>query len=69
MSDGKGVFYYLNGERFEGTYKNDKREGDGTIYDGAGIVKLRALYQDNQVVKNLGVESRSKTVTQTKAYF
>lgn len=32
MRDGKGVHYYTNGDVFDGTWKNDKREGDGRIF-------------------------------------
>ena len=27
--EGKGIYYYNNGERYEGDWKNDKREGKG----------------------------------------
>ena len=27
--EGKGIYYYNNGDRYEGDFKNDKREGKG----------------------------------------
>lgn len=39
--EGKGVFTWLDGRRYEGEYKNDKKEGfgvflfrDGRVYEG-----------------------------------
>ena len=39
--EGKGVFTWLDGRRYEGDYKNDKKEGygvftfrDGRVYEG-----------------------------------
>ena len=29
---GKGIFFYKNGNRYEGEWKNDKRHGLGTLY-------------------------------------
>ena len=38
---GKGVFYYNNGDKYDGCYRDDKRHGkgaftlaDGTKYEG-----------------------------------
>ena len=30
--EGKGIFYYNTGYRYEGDFKNDKIEGKGIIY-------------------------------------
>lgn len=30
--DGKGVFKWKNGIKYEGEYKQDMRHGEGTIY-------------------------------------
>ena len=30
--DGKGIYYYKNGDRYEGGYKNHKKEGQGVMY-------------------------------------
>ena len=39
--EGKGIFTWLDGRRYEGEYKNDKKEGfgvflfrDGRVYEG-----------------------------------
>ena len=30
--EGKGIFYYKNGNRYEGDWRNDKKEGKGIAY-------------------------------------
>ena len=30
--EGKGIFYYNNGNRYEGDWKDNKREGAGILY-------------------------------------
>ena len=30
--EGKGIFYWKNGNKYEGDYKNDKREWKGIFY-------------------------------------
>ena len=30
--EGKGIFYYNNGNKYDGEYKNNKNEGKGTFY-------------------------------------
>ena len=32
MKEGKGIEYYPNGERYEGDFRNDKKEGKGIYY-------------------------------------
>lgn len=31
MANGKGVYLYANGNRYEGMYLNDKKHGDGIL--------------------------------------
>lgn len=32
MKNGQGIFDYSNGLKYDGSYKNDVKEGKGTIY-------------------------------------
>ena len=32
IREGKGIMYYNNGDRYEGDWKNDKKEGKGKYY-------------------------------------
>ena len=34
--EGKGIYYFNNGDRYEGEWKNDKREGKGKYYYNNG---------------------------------
>ena len=34
--EGKGIFYYNSGDRYEGDWKNDKIEGKGIYYFNNG---------------------------------
>ena len=34
--DGKGIYYYNNGDRYEGDFRNHKKEGKGIYYYNDG---------------------------------
>jgi hypothetical protein len=34
--EGKGVFYWKDGDRYEGSWKNNERDGNGTLYTKGG---------------------------------
>ena len=36
MQEGKGIYYYNDGDRYEGDFKNGKREGKGIEYYNNG---------------------------------
>jgi len=36
MREGKGIYYYSNGERYKGDFKNNMREGKGIYYYSNG---------------------------------
>ena len=36
MSEGKGIYYFNNGNRYEGDFKNDEKNGKGVIYYSNG---------------------------------
>ena len=36
LSDGYGIFYFLNGDRYEGKWKNGFSEGYGILYSSLG---------------------------------
>jgi hypothetical protein len=39
--EGRGVFIYVNSERYEGMYKNGLRHGAGTILNNGRSILLR----------------------------
>ena len=36
MREGKGIYYYHNGDRYEGEFRNNLREGKGIFYYNNG---------------------------------
>ena len=36
MKNGKGIFYFNDGDRYEGDFRNDEREGLGIMYFNDG---------------------------------
>jgi hypothetical protein len=38
MSHGKGIYFYANGDSYEGYWAEDKREGKGTYRDKEGNI-------------------------------
>ena len=59
--DGRGIFTWLDGRRYEGEYKNDKKEGygvfmfrDGRVYEGEwknGKQHGRGLFRKKNVTR------------------
>jgi hypothetical protein len=47
MFDGKGTQYFENGERYEGTFKEDKFHGDGVFYKDDSIIY--GVWKDNEL--------------------
>ena len=49
MKHGFGVYVWANGSSFEGTFKNDRKHGKGTIvHENGKISKLQ--WQDGNVI-------------------
>ena len=49
LAEGKGIYYYNNGEIYEGDWKNDKREGKGIYYFKNGD-RMMGDYLNNRPV-------------------
>ena len=45
-SEGKGIYYYNDGDRYEGEHKNGKAEGKGIYYYHNGE-RYEGDYKDN----------------------
>ena len=39
MLEGKGVFYYKNGDKFEGTWEDNNKHGVGKFTTASGFLK------------------------------
>ena len=48
MANGKGVFYYEDGNKYEGNFKNDKASGYGILTDNNGTVYEGEWLEDMQ---------------------
>ncbi len=47
--EGKGIFYWDNKTRWEGTFIDDKMDGVGTYYDGED--SSRKTYEEGKIVE------------------
>ena len=50
MKDGKGIYYYSNGDIYDGYFKMDKIDGNGT-YTWANKISYKGLFKNNLVAK------------------
>ena len=48
--EGKGVFTWSDGLRWEGTFKNDDLDGEGKFTDGNET--FNAKFKDGEIVEN-----------------
>ena len=48
LKDGKGVFTWRDGLKWDGNFKNDDLDGKGTFYDGKESFK--ATFKDGDLV-------------------
>ncbi len=49
--EGHGVYYWDNGDRYEGYFVNDKKEGNGVKYNKDGTVKQKGEWKKNEFVE------------------
>ena len=49
---GKGIYYYNNGDRYEGDNRNDKMEGKGIYYYNDGTREMGDYYNDKPIGKH-----------------
>ena len=47
-ANGTGTFYFASGFRYEGEWKDGKRDGWGTLYDGSGV-RYEGEWKDNKI--------------------
>ena len=47
---GYGKIYFSNGNLFEGTFKDDIVNGDGTIYNAEGQIVLMGRWANNHLI-------------------
>ena len=56
MIEGKGIFYYENGNIYIGEFKNNVREGKGVLFYRNGDIEM-GNYSKNEIVgKSLFLE-------------
>ena len=44
--EGKGIYYYNDGSRYEGDFKNGKKDGEGIIYYADGTKEIGEFSDD-----------------------
>ena len=53
LYEGRGIFYFNNGNRYEGEFKYNKREGKGIMYYSNGDRDMGDYLNDNQIGKHV----------------
>jgi hypothetical protein len=48
LKEGKGIFYYVDGNKYEGDWENDKKEGKRTFYNVNGN-RYEGNWKDNKM--------------------
>ena len=48
MRNGKGVYILANGTKYEGEYKNNKKDGIGILYDKSGKIIFSGLWVNGE---------------------
>ena len=43
---GQGIMYYKNGDKYEGEWRNDRREGPGTLRYANGDLYIGTWFED-----------------------
>ena len=51
--EGKGIFYFNDGERYEGDWRNNKREGKGIFYYNNGDREMGDYYNNQRIGKHV----------------
>ena len=51
--EGKGIYYYNDGDRYEGEFKNNRREGKGIYYYVNGDREMGDYSNENQIGKHV----------------
>jgi antitoxin component YwqK of YwqJK toxin-antitoxin module len=45
---GFGIYYYADGSRYDGQWKNDKKHGWGKFYNSKGVLEYEGRYEDDK---------------------
>ena len=48
--EGKGIYYFNNGEKYDGEWKNNLKEGKGIMYDKNGKLKFDGEWKNGNKV-------------------
>lgn len=48
---GSGIYYWAKGDRYEGDWKNDKRDGYGIQYNADGSVWFKGQWKNGDPVR------------------
>ena len=64
MIEGKGIFYFNSGQwkgdRYEGEYKNDKKEGKGIYYYNNGDIEIGDYLEGKEIGKHVTLHTNKR---------
>ena len=58
-SHGQGIYFYADGDRYEGQWKDGERHGRGFV-ETLGGVRTTELWRNGKLVSSEGIESMSR---------
>ena len=50
LAEGKGIMFYINGDRYEGDFKNDKPDGKGIYYFKNGDREMEIIPKERKLI-------------------
>ena len=62
--EGRGIYYYNDGDRYEGEWKNDNMEGKGIFSYKNGDIEIGDYSQNQKVGKHVRMTSNGKIETE-----
>lgn len=59
-SEGYGIFEWVNGDKYDGLWKNDKRNGEGLFCDANGEIQ-KSIWKNDKEVSVISVTQTPKS--------
>ena len=64
IKEGKGIFYYNDGDRYEGDFKNGNFEGKGIYYYKNGDRRMGNYLNDKKIGKHVTLHNNGEVTSE-----